>query len=128
MADAKLPRFLDTAADIESMQLELLSGRVLSSTQEKVDDAGAAMLQELVVTFHLSACQGSIASAQVGVEMRQLAILVDPAAVLQYAVGSQAHIEEFTAALSNQWSVARKALNTTDPWLLNAAVNSSMWA
>lgn len=112
LADAKLSRFLDTAADIEAMQLELLSGRVLSSTQEKVDDAGAAKLQELVETFHLSACQGSIASAKVGAEMRQLAILVAPAAVLQDALGSQAHMEELTAALSNQGSVVFKALKT----------------
>ncbi len=55
LADAKLSRFLDTAADIEAMQLELLSGRVLSNTQEKVDDAGPAQLQELVETLHLSA-------------------------------------------------------------------------
>jgi hypothetical protein len=112
LADAKLSRFLDTAADIEAMQLELLSGRVPSSTQEKVDDAGAAELQELVETFHLSACQGSIASAKVGAEMRQLAILVAPAAVLQDALGSQAHMEELIAALSNQGSVVFKALKT----------------
>ena len=94
------------------MQLELLSGRVLSSTQEKVDEAGAAKLQELAETFHLSACQGSIESAKVGVEMRQLAILVALAAVFQYAFGPRAHIEVLTAAVSNQGSVVLKALQT----------------
>ncbi|MFM7985964.1 MAG: hypothetical protein ACKPKO_42280, partial [Candidatus Fonsibacter sp.] len=87
LADAKLSQFLDTAADITAMQLELLSGRVLSSAQEKVDEAGATKLQAMAETFHGSACQGSVASAEVGVDMRQLAILVAPAAVLKYALG-----------------------------------------
>ena len=104
---------LDAPANIEAMQLELLSGRILSSTQEKVDEAAAAKLQDSAKSLFSPARRTSIASAKVGQDMHQRVLFVSPATVvLEGDLGSCGHTEALKAALGGAGTVVCKALNT----------------
>eukprot|EP00974_Lingulodinium_polyedra_P036694 3517639-Lingulodinium_polyedra.AAC.1 len=78
LADEKLYQFLESSDEVEAMQLELLAGRILTSTQTRGDEVALNKLQDLAVAFHSHEYRACTTGRKLASEMWQLALFVCP--------------------------------------------------